>query len=118
MGKKKLVGGQKGHSDVPADEMLSDEYYEQDGEDQSDSMHYRGFNHSNGLNSRSRSVSNNFSRSSRDLNNNEEDDDGDYNNDHDADYEEEDEEDGNLLAIAVFSFVTNIRSETRYEIHS
>ncbi|KAI5418376.1 Protein CHROMATIN REMODELING 5, variant 4 [Lathyrus oleraceus] len=33
--------GQRGHSDVPAEEMLSDEYYEQDGEEQSDSMHGR-----------------------------------------------------------------------------
>ncbi|KAJ9146561.1 hypothetical protein P3X46_028810 [Hevea brasiliensis] len=96
-GQKEAGKGQKGFSDVPADEMLSDEYYEQDGEDQSDSMHYRGFNHSTGLISRAHSkpipANNNSSRSSRALGNNE-DDDYDYNNDDgDADYEEEDEED-------------------------
>ncbi|KAH7560701.1 hypothetical protein JRO89_XS10G0077400 [Xanthoceras sorbifolium] len=51
-GQKGAGKGQRGHSDVPAEEMLSDEYYEQDGEDQSDSMHYRGFSHSVGINSR------------------------------------------------------------------
>ncbi|KAF2291879.1 hypothetical protein GH714_035972 [Hevea brasiliensis] len=35
-GQKEVGKGPKGHSDVPADEMLSDEYYEQDGEDQKD----------------------------------------------------------------------------------
>ncbi|OMO51280.1 SNF2-related protein [Corchorus capsularis] len=46
---------QRGHSDVPADEMLSDEYYEQDGEEQSDTMHYRGYNNSAGLSTRPQS---------------------------------------------------------------
>ncbi|KAF2291860.1 hypothetical protein GH714_035886 [Hevea brasiliensis] len=54
-GQKEVGKGPKGHSDVPADEMLSDEYYEQDGEDQSDSMHYRGFTHSTELFSRAHS---------------------------------------------------------------
>ncbi|KAJ4845979.1 Protein CHROMATIN REMODELING 5 [Turnera subulata] len=96
---KNAVKGQKGHSDVPADEMLSDEYYEQDGEDQSDSVHYnRGLSHSAGFNSRLQSkpvnINKNFSRSSRSLHNHEDDDD-ENNDDGDADYEEE-EEDGKL----------------------
>ncbi|XP_021751483.1 protein CHROMATIN REMODELING 5-like [Chenopodium quinoa] len=36
--------GQKEAEKVPADEMLSDEYYEQDGDDQNDSLQYRGYN--------------------------------------------------------------------------
>ncbi|KAL5831735.1 hypothetical protein ACOSQ4_017089 [Xanthoceras sorbifolium] len=95
-GQKGAGKGQRGHSDVPAEEMLSDEYYEQDGEDQSDSMHYRGFSHSVGINSRLQSkpvaVSNNLSRRSRASKSREDDDDDDENND-DADYDEEDEED-------------------------
>ncbi|KHN38371.1 Chromodomain-helicase-DNA-binding protein 2 [Glycine soja] len=39
-GQKEAGKGPRGHSDVPAEEMLSDEYYEQDGEEQSDSLHY------------------------------------------------------------------------------
>ncbi|KAJ8560890.1 hypothetical protein K7X08_027080 [Anisodus acutangulus] len=35
-----------------ADEMLSDEYYEQDGDDQSDSLHYRAANPSSGYSSK------------------------------------------------------------------
>jgi len=35
---------QRGQIDVPADEMLSDDYYEQDGKEQSDSLHGRGLN--------------------------------------------------------------------------
>ncbi|CAN1170496.1 Protein CHROMATIN REMODELING 5 [Linum perenne] len=83
----------KGHSDVPADEMLSDEYYEQDGEDPTDLSHYKGFSNSVGLNSRHQSnpasANNNLSRRSRALRNNKDDDnDGDG----DADYEEEEED--------------------------
>ncbi|XP_030959800.1 protein CHROMATIN REMODELING 5 isoform X2 [Quercus lobata] len=93
--RQKEVGkGHKVHSDVPADEMLSDEYYEQDGEEQSDSMHYRGFHHSVGPNSRPQSkpvaISSHVKRNSRALNDNDADDDD--NND-DADYDEEDEAD-------------------------
>lgn len=93
--RQKEVGkGHKVHSDVPADEMLSDEYYEQDGEEQSDSMHYRGFHHSIGPNSRPQSkpvaISSHVKRNSRALNDNDADDDD--NND-DADYDEEDEAD-------------------------
>lgn len=90
---------QRGHPDVPAEEMLSDEYYEQDGEDQSDTMPYRGFSHSAGLNSRpqskSASANANISRSSRTSNNREHNyGDGNGNiDDADVDFEEEDEGD-------------------------
>ncbi|XP_044478849.1 protein CHROMATIN REMODELING 5-like isoform X2 [Mangifera indica] len=94
-GQKEVGKGPRVQSDVPADEMLSDEYYEQDGEDQSDSMHYRGFSHSVGLNSRPQSkpaaVNNNVARRSRALKSCEYDDNNDNNDD--ADYEDEDEED-------------------------
>ncbi|GLT51053.1 hypothetical protein SLA2020_245000 [Shorea laevis] len=86
-----------GYSDVPAEEMLSDEYYEQDGEDQSDTMHYRGFSLSSGLNSRPQSkptsANTNMSRSTRVNNRKYDYGDNDNNDDADADYEEEDEED-------------------------
>ncbi|KAB2012900.1 hypothetical protein ES319_D09G122000v1 [Gossypium barbadense] len=85
---------QRGNSDVPADEMLSDEYYEQDGEEQSDTMHYTGFSNSVGLNTRPKSkpasLSSTMSGSSRALNNFNYDDEE---NNHDVDYEEEEEED-------------------------
>ncbi|KAJ6967362.1 hypothetical protein NC652_004802 [Populus alba x Populus x berolinensis] len=87
-GKKKRVRGGKGHSDVPADEMLSDVYYEQDGEDQSDSVHYRGFSQSVDLSSRLQKkpvpIKNNVSRRPRGLHNSEEDDPDDA--DFDPDY--------------------------------
>lgn len=35
----------RGHGEVPAEEMLSDDYYEQDGEEQSDSLHRGGMSH-------------------------------------------------------------------------
>ncbi|XP_058107074.1 protein CHROMATIN REMODELING 5 isoform X1 [Magnolia sinica] len=35
---------QRGQADVPTDEMLSDDYYEQDGDEQSDSLHHRELN--------------------------------------------------------------------------
>lgn len=99
---KQLGKRQRGHSDVPADEMLSDEYYEQDGEEQRDSMHFGGFKQSIGLSSRpqSKPVASNshVKRNSRVFNDNEDDDndgdDEDNNADADGDYEEEDEEDG------------------------
>ncbi|XP_052310616.1 protein CHROMATIN REMODELING 5 isoform X2 [Populus trichocarpa] len=94
-GQKEAGKGGKGHSDVPADEMLSDEYYEQDGEDQSDSVHYRGFSQSVDLSSRLQKkpvpIKNNVSRRSRGLHNSEGYDDN--NNDGDADYEEEEVDD-------------------------
>ena len=46
--------GQKETEKVPADEMLSDEYYEQDGDDQTDTLQSRGMNPSS-LYSRSQS---------------------------------------------------------------
>lgn len=100
--RQKQVGKHRGHSDVPADDMLSDEYYEQDGEEQRDSAHYRGFNHAIGVSSRPQSkppvISSHVKRNNRVLNDKEDDDDDDNNNDDaDGDYEEEDEEDGNLL---------------------
>lgn len=102
-GQKEMDKVGKGHSDVPADEMLSDEYYEQDGEDQSDMMHYSGFSHSVGL-SRMQSKplprKSNMSTRSRGCCNHDDDDD-DNNDDGDADYEEEGEEDGNLVVVAV-----------------
>ncbi|XVF47300.1 hypothetical protein PTKIN_Ptkin03bG0098700 [Pterospermum kingtungense] len=96
---KEVGKAQRSHSDVPADEMLSDEYYEQDGEEQSDTMHYAGFSNSVGLSSRPKSklvsVGTTVSRSSRALNNPkyDDEDDEDINDDVDADYEEEEEED-------------------------
>lgn len=51
-GRQKQMG--KGRS-VPADEMLSDEYYEQDGDDQSDSLHYKAANPSSGYSSKPQS---------------------------------------------------------------
>jgi chromodomain-helicase-DNA-binding protein 1 len=102
-GQKEAGKGGKGHSDVPADEMLSDEYYEQDGEDQSDSVHYRGFSQSVDLSSRLQKkpvpIKNNVSRRSRGLHNSEGYDDN--NNDGDADYEEE--EVGNFFVIVALS---------------
>ncbi|KAJ1394785.1 Chromodomain-helicase-DNA-binding protein 2 [Sesbania bispinosa] len=50
-GQKDSGKGPRGHSDVPAEEMLSDEYYEQDGEEPSDSLHYRGFHQPTGSDS-------------------------------------------------------------------
>ncbi|XP_062014865.1 protein CHROMATIN REMODELING 5 isoform X1 [Rosa rugosa] len=99
-GRPKVRKGQRGHSDIPADEMLSDEYYEQDGEEQSDSMHYRGFHHSVGSSSRPQSkpapVTNHMLRTSKLSNNNGNYDDGEDDNENidaaDADYEEEDED--------------------------
>ncbi|KAL8140178.1 hypothetical protein V2J09_006199 [Rumex salicifolius] len=79
-------GGLKETEKVPADEMLSDEYYEQDCEDQNDSSSYRGLNHPNHLDSRSQSrqvfPSNEVSR------------DRNAYNEADADYEEEDDDEG------------------------
>ncbi|XP_010557504.1 PREDICTED: protein CHROMATIN REMODELING 5 isoform X2 [Tarenaya hassleriana] len=89
---------QRGQTDVPADEMLSDEYYEQDEEHQSDPVHYKGYNHP--MNSRSllkpAAANNSKSRASRAVHRNINDDDDDdfgNNDDADADYEEEEDED-------------------------
>ncbi|KAK9274029.1 hypothetical protein L1049_018843 [Liquidambar formosana] len=101
-GQKEVGKSQRGQTDVPADEMLSDDYYEQDGEDQSDSLHFIGLNNTSTLNSRAQpravAVNNNVSRNSKGSNDNEFDDDDNDDNDNadadaDADYEDEDEED-------------------------
>ncbi|KAK6925557.1 SNF2, N-terminal [Dillenia turbinata] len=81
---------QRCHADVPADEMLSDEYYEQDGEEQSDTLSYKGLNRSSAFNSRplSRPAFNNAaSRRAETSTGNY------YDNNDDASYEDEDEED-------------------------
>ncbi|RRT60973.1 hypothetical protein B296_00004941 [Ensete ventricosum] len=46
-GQKDRRQSQRGHVEVPAEEMLSDDYYEQDGEEQSDSLHGSGPSHLN-----------------------------------------------------------------------
>ncbi|CAK7331164.1 unnamed protein product [Dovyalis caffra] len=77
-------------------ELEDDEGQKEDGEDQSDSMHYRGVRQSVDLSSRLQSkpvpIKNNLSRRSRGLHNGEGYDDDDNNHDGDADYEEEDED--------------------------
>lgn len=84
--------GSIGHSGIPAEEMLSDEYYEQNGEEQSVSLHCRVVRQPTGSNSRPQQMSSivksrmHKSRISDDA----------EDNDGDADYEEEDEADGNV----------------------
>lgn len=96
---KEVVKGQRRYSDVPVEDgTLSDEYYEQDVDDQSDSMPYRGYNNSvksNRSQSQPVTANNNHLRRNSRVVNDEDDEDGDY-EDHndDADYEEEDEEEG------------------------
>ncbi|KAK7300222.1 hypothetical protein RJT34_11062 [Clitoria ternatea] len=104
-GQKEAEKGPRGHSDVPAEEMLSDEYYEQDGEEQSDSLHHGRANKAAGSNSwpqqMSTTVNRTVHRNSRfsddaEDNDGEDDDDEDDNGDDDGDdvdYEEEDEAD-------------------------
>ncbi|XP_057954932.1 protein CHROMATIN REMODELING 5 [Malania oleifera] len=100
VGHKEVSKVQRGQTDVPADEMLSDDYYEQDGEDQSDSLHYRGLNNTSGLNSRPQSkpvsVNNNVYRKSKKTshdNDNDENDDADYEDDDDDEDDEDDPDD-------------------------
>lgn len=105
-GPKYAGKGQQGPSDVATDEMLSDEYYEQDGKEQSDSVNYRGFHNSTVSNSRPQlkpaAFNKNIVRASRIMNDNNNFDDGDDddNNNDDADYEEE-YEDGNFVLHSV-----------------
>lgn len=111
-GQKEEGKGPRGLSDVPAEEMLSDEYYEQDGEEQSDSIHYGGIKKPSESNSwpqrMSTTANRTLHRNSRFSDDAEEDDDdGDNDNDgDDADYEEEDEADGmlNLLFSVEYRF--------------
>ncbi|KAF9599539.1 hypothetical protein IFM89_038805 [Coptis chinensis] len=76
---------QRSPADVPAEEMLSDDYYEQDGDDQSDSFHHKEVNRSTTSNlkklSRPVSFKKNVLKKSKSGNA-----DGDY-------YEEEDDDD-------------------------
>ncbi|XP_011090163.1 protein CHROMATIN REMODELING 5 isoform X2 [Sesamum indicum] len=85
---QKAVSG-KGHQIVPADEMLSDEYYEQDGDDQTESLnHHRAVNNSSGFSSKPPprlAADSSISRKSKGLKANKYDDE-------DADYEEDDDE--------------------------
>ncbi|XP_042385172.1 protein CHROMATIN REMODELING 5-like [Zingiber officinale] len=84
---------QRGNVDIPADEMLSDDYYEQDGEEQSDSVHGSGQNHTNISGSRFPlkpvSVNKKTAKKSRVIKDEEYEDDEDY----DEDDEDEDEDD-------------------------
>lgn len=102
----KEVKVQGRYTDVPAEDgMLSDEYYEQDGDEQSDSMPYRGF-HNSGKSNKSQlqsvNANNNHMRRNSRLVNDEDDEDGD-DEDHndDADYEE-DEEEGTFSCSIIF----------------
>lgn len=109
-GRKETTKAHRGNIDVPADEMLSDEYYEQDGEDQGDTANYGRFSHSAEQTSRQRSNFGSYthsgSRNSRVVNNrsyNVEDDD-ENDNDADEDYEE-DEQDGNFSFVYYYHFL-------------
>lgn len=109
-GQKDSGKGQRGDSDVPAEEMLSDDYYEQDGEEQSDSVHSRGFRPSTGSNSCLQPTSTNVRRvhrKSRILDDAEDDDD-------DADYEE-DEPDEDDPDDADFEPATSGRGANKYK---
>lgn len=91
-GQKEAGKGPRSHSDVPAEEMMSDEYYEQDGEDQSDSVHYSRIHKQTGQNSWPRQMSTSVNKTVRRKSRISDDDD-----DGDVDYEEEDEIDGMLI---------------------
>lgn len=88
---------QRGNVDIPADEMLSDDYYEQDGEEQSDSVHGSGQNHTNISGSRFPlkpvSVNKKTAKRSR-LTKDEE-----YEDDEDYDEDDEDEDEGLVFLI-------------------
>ncbi|CAK8538681.1 unnamed protein product [Lathyrus sativus] len=105
-GQKEAGKGRRSHSDVPAEEMLSDEYYEQDGEDQSDSLHYNGIHKPTGRNSQPHLMSNSVKRTVRRKSRISDDDDGDG----DGDYEEEDEVDEDDPDDADFEPAENIHT--------
>ncbi|KAL6010019.1 hypothetical protein ACLOJK_000450 [Asimina triloba] len=99
---------QRGHADVPADEMLSDDYYEQDGDEQSDSLHHRDLNQPRVSNSRQLSrpiaVNKNVPRNKKsakfnDYDYDDEDGEEDYDEDDpdDADFEPDDVETGSSM---------------------
>ncbi|KAL6518731.1 Protein CHROMATIN REMODELING 5 [Orobanche hederae] len=80
---------EKGHQTVPAEDMLSDEYYEQDGDDRSESLNnFRAINHSSGYSTKQptqHTASSSIARKSRVLKANK------Y-SDEDADYDEDDDD--------------------------
>ncbi|PIA48224.1 hypothetical protein AQUCO_01400659v1 [Aquilegia coerulea] len=103
---------QRGQADVPADEMLSDDYYEQDGDEQSDSLHYRKANRPSASSSkqlsRPASFKSNISRKSKSAKG-----DDDY---YDEDEDEEDEVDEDDPDDADFEpEYTGTGSSTRYK---
>ncbi|KAF8403596.1 hypothetical protein HHK36_011700 [Tetracentron sinense] len=68
-GLKEVDEVERGQADVPTDEMLSDDYYERDGEEASDLLHQRELNRSTAsssrLQSRPEAVISNMSRNSK-----------------------------------------------------
>ncbi|OIW16296.1 hypothetical protein TanjilG_19012 [Lupinus angustifolius] len=108
---KEAGKGPVGHPDVPAEEMLSDEYYEQDGEEQHSSLHQR-IHMPAGSNSWpprvSTTVNRNSNRKSRIS-----DDDDNVDNDGDADYEEEDEADEDDPDDADFEPATSVHAANK-----
>ncbi|XP_068658521.1 protein CHROMATIN REMODELING 5-like isoform X2 [Aristolochia californica] len=79
----------KVQADVPADEMSSDDYYEQDGEEQSDSLHYtRELNRTGG--STSRAIARPVAVTKQNSRDSKKNYDEDY---EDEDFDDEDEED-------------------------
>lgn len=96
---KEMNKHQSGQADVPADEMLSDEYYEQDEDNQSDHVHYKEY--SNPTNSRSLpktgSAIHSNSRASRAIHKNIQYSDSNHGHNGDADLDYEEEEDGKPL---------------------
>lgn len=92
-GNRQKLEIQRGQGDLPVDEMSSDDYYEQDGDDQSDSL-YRTSNHFTtfDLKPQSRSGPTGSCRKSK-ISRDVEDDDADADIDYEDDEEEEDEDD-------------------------
>ncbi|KAL2485488.1 Protein CHROMATIN REMODELING 5 [Abeliophyllum distichum] len=89
----------KGLQSVPADEMLSDEYYEQDGDDQSESLNYRRVNRPIGFSSkpppRHVAPNNTFKKLEDPKADQYDEDDADYEDDEDDD-EDEDPDDADF----------------------
>jgi chromodomain-helicase-DNA-binding protein 1 len=91
----------RGHGDVPAEEMLSDDYYEQDEEDQIDSLNRRGMSHPSCSNSTvaAKSVPSRQKKSTkRSAYGDDDDDDDDDENDDD-----DDDADGIFIPAALCS---------------
>ncbi|OIW02825.1 hypothetical protein TanjilG_29601 [Lupinus angustifolius] len=111
--------GPVGHHDAPAEEMLSDEYYEQDEAEQRNSLQQRGIHKFTRSNLWPQQVStfpnrnsNKKSRISNDVE--EDDDDGDNDDgDSDADYEEEDEADEDDPDDADFEPATSVHAANK-----